>query len=423
MSLWVSTPTGFRRRRPRPCSRPGLDHLLEGGAGGDAGADEDRRLADQVGERGGHRLLLGGALGELHLQLLPRLAHQAGDVAGAEDLEARAELLEAQEVGRRELEAVGVLDRHVAVGGRPPGRDGADREAFAGAQGEGGIFGDRDRAHLAGLHLAAIDDVEEARRAVFGDQDLGLGGVEGRGQPLAEKAQGVGLHAVEGAWRRRKSRWVRIRVSEAVVSMGGAGDGQKPESTLPMPRRHDLAQKTLLEVGSLRAQHCRGGGARPGSATIARSSCSPIFPSLPGPAMTESLLPAVEILTGPAPTHAVIWLHGLGADGHDFEPVVDEFDADRLPPTRFIFPHAPKRAVTINGGYVMRAWFDIYSRDYGNRAEDVEGTEASAAQVEALIARENARGIPTSASCWRASPRAGRSPSTPACATRTGWPG
>ena len=110
--------------------------------------------------------------------------------------------------------------------------------------------------------------------------------------------------------------------------------------------------------------------------------------------MTESLLPSVEILTGPAPTHVVIWLHGLGADGHDFEPVVDEFDADCLPPTRFIFPHAPKRAVTINAGYVMRAWFDIYSRDYGNRAEDVEGTEASAAQVEALIARENARGIP-----------------------------
>jgi len=110
--------------------------------------------------------------------------------------------------------------------------------------------------------------------------------------------------------------------------------------------------------------------------------------------MTEALLPAVEILTGPAPTHAVIWMHGLGADGHDFEPVVDEFDADRLPPTRFVFPHAPERAVTINGGYVMRAWFDIYSRDYGNRTEDAEGTETSAAQVEALIARENARGIP-----------------------------
>jgi phospholipase/carboxylesterase len=92
--------------------------------------------------------------------------------------------------------------------------------------------------------------------------------------------------------------------------------------------------------------------------------------------MTEALLPTVEVLTGPAPTHAVIWLHGLGADGHDFEPVVDEFDAARLPPTRFVFPHAPKRAVTING------------------AEDGEGTDASAAQVEALITRENARGIP-----------------------------
>jgi hypothetical protein len=190
-----------------------------------------------------------------------------------------------------------------------------------------------------------------------------------------------------------------------------------------MPRRHDLAQKTLLEVGSLRARRLPRRRRSPGLGYNRALLVFPIFLLLPGPAMTESLLPAVEILTGPAPTHAVIWLHGLGADGHDFEPVVDEFDADRLPPTRFIFPHAPKRAVTINGGYVMRAWFDIYSRDYGNRAEDVEGTEASAAQVEALIARENARGIPTSASCWRASPRAGRSPSTPACATRTGWPG
>lgn len=106
------------------------------------------------------------------------------------------------------------------------------------------------------------------------------------------------------------------------------------------------------------------------------------------------LLPCVELTTGPNPTHAVIWLHGLGADGHDFEPVVEAFDTEALPPTRFVFPHAPTRAVTINGGYVMRAWFDIYSRDYGKRREDAEGTAQSAAQVKALIAHENARGIP-----------------------------
>lgn len=110
--------------------------------------------------------------------------------------------------------------------------------------------------------------------------------------------------------------------------------------------------------------------------------------------MTVPLLPAVEITTAPEPTHAVIWLHGLGADGHDFEPVVDEFDADRLPATRFIFPHAPERAVTINAGYVMRAWYDIVSMDFSERREDPAGVLESAAQVEALIARENARGIP-----------------------------
>ena len=107
----------------------------------------------------------------------------------------------------------------------------------------------------------------------------------------------------------------------------------------------------------------------------------------------EPLLPAVEIETGPRPVRAVIWLHGLGADGHDFEPVVGEFDPRRLPPTRFVFPHAPMRAVTINGGYVMPAWYDILSPDFSNRREDEDGVRQSARQIEALIARENARGI------------------------------
>ncbi|BAL22498.1 alpha/beta hydrolase [Azoarcus sp. KH32C] len=106
------------------------------------------------------------------------------------------------------------------------------------------------------------------------------------------------------------------------------------------------------------------------------------------------VLPTVEVETGPEPTHAVIWLHGLGADGHDFEPLVEQFDPDRLPPTRFVFPHAPMRAVTINGGYVMRAWYDIVSQDFSGRREDAQGVRESAAQLESLIARENARGIP-----------------------------
>lgn len=106
-----------------------------------------------------------------------------------------------------------------------------------------------------------------------------------------------------------------------------------------------------------------------------------------------ALLPTVEIETGASPEVAVIWLHGLGADGHDFEPVVDALDLAGLPAIRFVFPHAPMRAVTINGGYVMRAWYDIVSSDFSKRREDPQGVRESAQQVEALIARENRRGI------------------------------
>ena len=110
-------------------------------------------------------------------------------------------------------------------------------------------------------------------------------------------------------------------------------------------------------------------------------------------ANASSLLPAVEIETGAHPACAVIWLHGLGADGHDFEPIVDELDLDDLPAIRFVFPHAPMRPVTINGGFVMRAWYDIVSPDFSDRREDPQGVRESALQIEALIARENTRGI------------------------------
>ncbi|HMW18919.1 MAG TPA: alpha/beta hydrolase-fold protein [Accumulibacter sp.] len=107
----------------------------------------------------------------------------------------------------------------------------------------------------------------------------------------------------------------------------------------------------------------------------------------------QSLLQTVERQTGDSPRYAVIWLHGLGADGHDFEPIVDEFDFDRLPAIRFIFPHAPMRAVTINGGYVMRAWYDIVSLDFTPGREEENDVRLSTRQIEALIERENARGI------------------------------
>ena len=108
------------------------------------------------------------------------------------------------------------------------------------------------------------------------------------------------------------------------------------------------------------------------------------------------LLPTVERQTGELPKCAILWLHGLGADGHDFEPIVDEFDFDQLPAIRFVFPHAPMRPVTINGGYVMRAWYDIVSADFAPGREESEGVRESASQIEALLARENERGIPDS---------------------------
>jgi phospholipase/carboxylesterase len=105
------------------------------------------------------------------------------------------------------------------------------------------------------------------------------------------------------------------------------------------------------------------------------------------------VLETLELETGPRPTAAVIWLHGLGADGYDFEPIVPELDLPAAPAVRFVFPHAPMRPITINGGAVMRGWYDVLTLD-GGRREDDAGVRASQASVEELIAREAARGVP-----------------------------
>ncbi len=115
-------------------------------------------------------------------------------------------------------------------------------------------------------------------------------------------------------------------------------------------------------------------------------------------AMT-SILPHITLDTGPAPQHSIIWLHGLGADGEDFLPIADEME---LPvAVRYIFPHAPMRPVTINGGYVMRAWYDILASAASaeisasiGKQEDADGIRASQAELERLIAQEKQRGIP-----------------------------
>lgn len=100
----------------------------------------------------------------------------------------------------------------------------------------------------------------------------------------------------------------------------------------------------------------------------------------------------VEIETGANPRWTVIWLHGLGADGRDFEPIVPELVDDDWPPIRFVFPHAPVRAVTINGGVRMRAWYDILGTEIAQR-QDEHGMRASIEMVNQLIARENTRGV------------------------------
>jgi len=109
--------------------------------------------------------------------------------------------------------------------------------------------------------------------------------------------------------------------------------------------------------------------------------------------MSEELLPAVEIDPDGPPLASVIWLHGLGADGHDFEPIVPELGLPRDARVRFVFPHAPMRPVTINGGYVMRAWYDIKTLDLDRMVEE-EDLEASRRQLEAWIRHEEASGVP-----------------------------
>jgi phospholipase/carboxylesterase len=107
--------------------------------------------------------------------------------------------------------------------------------------------------------------------------------------------------------------------------------------------------------------------------------------------MSDVLLPAIEVESAPAPTHSIIWMHGLGADGNDFVPIVPELGLDGLA-VRFVFPHAPLQPVTINGGYVMRAWYDIGYEDLALK-EDEKGVRESEQAVAQLIEREIARGI------------------------------
>lgn len=112
-------------------------------------------------------------------------------------------------------------------------------------------------------------------------------------------------------------------------------------------------------------------------------------------ATPHPLLECIEHETGPSPVASIVVLHGLGADGNDFVPVAHEIDLHEVGPVRWIFPNAPVRPVTINGGYRMRAWYDIRGTAL-EREEDEAGLRESLTDVEALLAHEAARGIPPS---------------------------
>ena len=111
--------------------------------------------------------------------------------------------------------------------------------------------------------------------------------------------------------------------------------------------------------------------------------------------MKQELLDSIEIATGKNPAASVIWMHGLGADGNDFVPIVNELGLDSTPALRFLFPHAPMRPVTINNGFVMRAWYDVTLGDLEghSRRADERGVRESQAQIAALIEREEKRGV------------------------------
>ena len=110
----------------------------------------------------------------------------------------------------------------------------------------------------------------------------------------------------------------------------------------------------------------------------------------------DELLTAIELTTADVPEFSVIWMHGLGADGSDFESIVPELALGGCPGLRFIFPHAPRIPVTCNGGFVMRAWYDIISLDSANRTVDASGIIQSRESIRRLMARENQRGVPCS---------------------------
>src|SRR5881397_1664612 len=192
--------------------------------------------------------------------------------------------------------------------------------------------------------------------------------------------------------------------SPAISASIRACDARIPAaSSLPSPTTSYQARITyprLIVTGRIGAWGKTNRRASVSGSSSSATIGSKSWPSAPSPCiqMTDAAgrgpvsisTASDEIETGPRPAASVIWMHGLGADGHDFEPIVAELELPATLALRFVFPHAPMRPVTINRGSVMRAWYGVV----GDGSEDTAGLRASQARVEALIAREKARGFP-----------------------------
>ena len=143
----------------------------------------------------------------------------------------------------------------------------------------------------------------------------------------------------------------------------------------------------------MRANPGRVGG---GAEQRFKYTCSDFSFRKTSPFMSAKLLDCIDSPTGEPCEYSVIWLHGLGASGHDFEPIVPTLELLSRPGVRFVFPHAPVRPITVNGGASMRAWYDIASIDFESRQQDEVGIRESAEAVDQLIEQEIKRGVPAS---------------------------
>lgn len=138
--------------------------------------------------------------------------------------------------------------------------------------------------------------------------------------------------------------------------------------------------------------------------------------------ISSDLLPAIEVETGKNPTHTILWLHGLGAAGDDFVPIVNELALPASTRVRFLFPHAPMREVSINRGMLMRAWYDFDMIDPAvGLHENLASLRESQRAIEALIVREEQRGIPPGRLFSQVFPRAAPWRSRRGCATVKSW--